>query len=680
MTPHFSRWRPCAVALVLIAATVFAYQPAWHGGFVWDDDVYIIKNPLLTASDGLRRIWLSLDSPSQYFPLVYTTFRFERSLWGLDPTGYHLVNIFLHIANALLVWRLLYQLKIPGAWIAGSIFALHPVHVESVAWITERKNVLMGLFFLLSLLAWRRFLDAPSPRGWRWYGLSLAAYALALSAKTTACTLPAALLLILWLEKKAITRARILQVLPYALLGLIMGLIAIWWERYHQGTHGDLFALGLLERLLVASRAVWFYLAKLCWPAELTFIYPQWKIDAGDPVAYLGLAGLLAVAFVIFRARSVAGRSIEVAALFFVATLAPMLGFIMLYTFRYTYVADHYQYLASIGPIALASAALVRLKENLGKFRLVTSVAAAFVLGTLGLITWRQSATYRDIETLWTSTIAKNPQCWMAYNNLGIALAGRGDHDAAIAHYEKSIALYPTFANTHYNLANAFVEKGRFDDAISACRVAIELQPRDSDTHIALGNALSGKGAWEDAIAAYAKAVTLGPQNADAHYSLGNALEQTGQLEDAVASYETTLRISADIVEAHLNLGNIRMREGREAEGVIYYEKALAIQPDSTGALNNLAWAYSSARDRRLRQGEKAVVLAERANALERQTNSTVLHTLAAAYAQTSQFERAISTAEAGLAIAVRQGKTDLAEEFRREIQLYRQGLDYRDR
>jgi tetratricopeptide (TPR) repeat protein len=678
MTPHLPRWRTCALALVLVAATIFAYQPAWHGGFIWDDDVYILKNPLLTAADGLRRIWFSLDSPSQYFPLVYTTFRFERSLWGLDPTGYHLVNIFLHLANALLLWRLLYQLKIPGAWLAGSIFALHPVHVESVAWITERKNVLMGLFFLLSLLAWRRFLDARPSHGWRWYGLSLASYALALSAKTTACTLPAALLLILWLEKKAVTRARILQVLPYALLGLIMGLIAIWWERYHQGTHGDLFALGPLERLLVASRAVWFYLAKLCWPAELTFIYPQWKIDAGDPVAYLGLAGVLAVAFVIFRARSVAGRSIEVAALFFVATLGPMLGFIMLYTFRYTYVADHYQYLASIGPIALVSAALVRGKEVAQRFRFIVAPATMGILVCLGVLTWRQSATYQDMETLWTTTIAKNPHCWMAYNNLGIALAGRGEHDAAIARYEESIALHPTFAQTHYNLANALVEKGRLDEAISACRVAIELRPRDSDTHIALGNALSAKGAWDEAIAAYATAVALRPQNADAHYSLGNALEQTGELEQAVANYETALRISADIVEAHLHLGNIRMREGREAEGVTCYEKALAIQPDSTEALNNLAWAYSSSRDRSLRNGERALILAEKANRAGGGNNSIILHTLAAAYAQTGQFEQAVRTAETALSLANHQGETELARELHREIQLYRERLDYR--
>src|SRR5213083_494673 len=203
------------LALLLVVTAILAYQPAWHGGFIWDDDAYITNNELLTAPDGLRRIWFSLDSPSQYFPLVYSTFRIEHALWGLNPTGYHWVNLLLHAANALLVWRVLARLNVPGAWLAAAIFALHPVQVESVAWITERKNVLMGFFFLLTLLAWTAFVDERTKRPWRFYGLALILYVLALSAKTTACTLPAALLLILWLQKKSINWERILQIAPF---------------------------------------------------------------------------------------------------------------------------------------------------------------------------------------------------------------------------------------------------------------------------------------------------------------------------------------------------------------------------------------------------------------------------------------------------------------------------------
>src|SRR4029453_12417532 len=181
-------------AVVLAAVTIFAYRPAWHGGFLWDDDDYVINNELLTAPDGWQRIWFSLDSPSQYFPLTYSTFRIEHALWGLNTTGYHWVNLLLHVGNALLVWAVLARLRVPGSWLAATIFALHPVQVESVAWITERKNVLMA-FFCLDGVCWPRK-SGPVD----FYLPGFISYALALSAKATACTLPAALFLILWLQ------------------------------------------------------------------------------------------------------------------------------------------------------------------------------------------------------------------------------------------------------------------------------------------------------------------------------------------------------------------------------------------------------------------------------------------------------------------------------------------------
>src|SRR5437899_8611146 len=214
-----SRRGAIAFALVLAVLTILVYRPAWNGGFLWDDDIYITKNELLTAPDGLRRIWFSFDSPSQYFPLVYTTFRVEHAFWGLNPTGYHWVNLLLHVANALLVWAVLARLKVPGAWLAGAIFALHPVQVESVAWITERKNVLMGFFFLLTLLAWIVFVDRRTKRPWLFYVLALILCLLALSAKTTACTLAVALFLILWLQKKRISWEIIFQMIPFFMLG-----------------------------------------------------------------------------------------------------------------------------------------------------------------------------------------------------------------------------------------------------------------------------------------------------------------------------------------------------------------------------------------------------------------------------------------------------------------------------
>src|SRR5213595_1356745 len=413
---------------MVAAVTILAYRPAWNGGFLWDDDAYVTNNELLTAPEGLRRIWFSLDSPSQYFPLVYTTFRVEHALWGLNPTGYHWINLVLHVANALLVWAVLARLPISGAWLAGAIFALHPVQVESVAWITERKNVLMAFFFLLTLLGWIAFVDERTRRRWIFYCVALIFYVLALSAKATACTLPAALFLILWLQNKPITMRRLVQIVPFVFLGIGMGLLAVWWERYHQGTNRAVFTfLNPIERVLVASRAVWFYLSKIFWPSNLAFIYPRWKISPADLLGYIWLLAGIAACVAIYFLRRYFGRSVEVAAAFFVATLSPVLGFIMLFTFRYTFVADHYQYLACIGPIALVSAGVVSLADMLKDYRVFILTAALFVVATLAVLTWRQSAMYGDIETLWRITLVRNPACWMAYNNLGNVLLSQAN-------------------------------------------------------------------------------------------------------------------------------------------------------------------------------------------------------------------------------------------------------------
>jgi tetratricopeptide (TPR) repeat protein len=672
--------RICLFALILCGLMILVYRPAWNGGFIWDDDDYVTKNALLTAPDGLWRIWFSLDAPSQYFPLVYTTFRMERGLWGLNPAGYHWVNLLLHVANALLLWRLLVGLKIPGAWLGAAIFALHPVQVESVAWITERKNVLMGLFFLMTLLAWIEYVDLrTATRRWIFYGAALILYLLALCAKTTACTLPAALLLILWLKKIPITWQRLTQIVPFVLLGLSMGLAAVWWERYHQGTRGALFALNPLERLLVASHAVWFYLGKLFWPSNLTFIYPQWSVYARDPLSYLWLLATGGLCAGVYFARRFFGRSVEVAGLFFVATLSPLLGFIMLYTFRYTFVADHYQYLACIGPIALVSAGIVRLEDWTKYGRQMVWALGIAIVVTLSLLTYRQSATYRDVETLWRTTIARNPGCWMAYNNLGIALVGRGELDEAISQYDKSLQLHSDYAQAHYNLGNALLQKGRIGAAIAQCQDALRLQPNDADAHVALGNALFAKGDVDKAIAHYSMALELRPDDGATYYNLGNARLAKGEIAKAVAHYQKTLELQPNVMEAHIQLGNIFLQNKDERRAIEHYEAALKVSPSSPIAQTDLAWALASASDRSLRDRRRAVELAEAANRSFGGKDAITLHALAAAYAENGEFEKAIEIARRALQLALKQRDSALADQLRREIKLYGAGSPYRE-
>jgi tetratricopeptide (TPR) repeat protein len=678
--PCRSLWRGLLFALILAAVTIFAYRPAWHGGFLWDDDVYITNNELLTAPDGLGRIWFSLDSPSQYFPLVYTTFRIEHAVWGVDPTGYHWVNLLLHIGNALLVWLVLARLKVPGAWLAGAIFALHPVQVESVAWITERKNVLMGFFFLLTLLAWIAFVKGRTKRSWLFYGLALILYLLALSAKTTACTLPAALFLILWLQKKPVSWKRIFQIIPFLVLGIAMGVLAMWWERYHQGTSRAVFTLlSPIERVLVASRAIWFYLSKLTWPSNLAFIYPRWDIAPTHLLNYAWLLATVILCGAIYFLRRYVGRSVEVAAGFFIATLSPVLGFIMLYTFRYTFVADHYQYLACIGPIALASAGLVNLADASKNSRNIIFSAAICVVALLTTLTWRQAAMYGNIETLWRMTLSRNPSCWMAHNNLGIVLFEKGQLEDAIAHYRTTLQMQPDFWDADYNLGTALLGKGQVDEAIFYCDKAVRMQPNDPDAQVALANALLQKRQIDDAIVHYEKAVAIRPDYFLARYGLGHALLENGKLDAAIEHSRAALLIRPNDADCHTVLAIALDETGQSVEAVKHYEKALEISPQSVSALNNLAWLLATGSNPSLRNGARAIQLARQADQLSGGTNALVLRTLAAAYAEGGQFGKAIESAKTGMQLGLSQGDDSLATELQQQIALYELGLPYRE-
>ncbi|PYJ57936.1 MAG: hypothetical protein DME82_01160 [Verrucomicrobia bacterium] len=673
------RGRAWLFGVLLAALTIFAYRPAWNGGFLWDDDVYITNNELLTAPDGLRRIWFSLDSPSQYFPLVYSTFRIEHALWGLNPTGYHWVNLLLHVANALLVWRVLARLNVPGAWLAGAIFALHPVQVESVAWITERKNVLMGFFFLLTLLAWLAFVDERTKRPWSFYVLALILYMLALSAKTTACTLPAALFLILWLQKKPINWKRIFEILPFLVLGIAMGLLAMWWERYHQGTsRAAITFLSPIERVLVASRAVWFYLSKLIWPSNLTFIYPKWTVSPEHLLDYIWLVAAMAVCMAIYWLRRYTGRSVEVAAAFFLATLSPVLGFIMLFTFRYTFVADHYQYLACIGPIALASAGIVSLADAL-KQRVFIWSAAVFAVAMLAVLTWRQGSMYGDIERLWRITLARNPECGMAHTNLGIVLLEKGQVDEAIVHYRAALQMQPNSWDDEYNLGTALLSKGEVDEAIVHCETAVTIQPNDPDAQVALGSVLLEKKRIDEAIMHYQKALAIRPDYFLARCGLGRALLEKGELDTAIQHFRAALLIQPEHADCHTVLAVALDEKGETAEAIQHYDKALEISPKSIPALTNLAWVIATCSNGSLRNGVRAVEIARRADELSGGSNPIVLRTLAASYAEAGQFEKATETAGTAIQLSRLSGDHSLSWALEKQLRLYRLGIPYRE-
>ena len=544
---------------------VLAYLPVWHAGFIWDDDRYVTQNRLLDSLGGLWRIWFSQDAPSQYVPLTYTSFWIEHALWGLWASGYHIVNVLLHAANAWLLWRLLKRLAVPGAWLAAALFALHPVQVESVAWISERKNVLALLFMLLAAGAWLDFIESPLPAGKRSYRRALLFHALALAGKATACLLPVALLCLLWLKGEKLNRRRLQQLVPFVLLGIGIGLIAMWWERHHQGTEGAMFSLSPLARVLVASRAVWFYPGKLVWPVDLSFIYPQWPINAAEPQGYVWLLACL-TALAVFLARRPRLDGIGVAAVFYVAMLSPLLGFIMLYTFRYTFVADHYQYVACIGPLTLAAAGLAGVFERIkSKYSVPALAAGGALLCVLGGLTWAQCGAYDNRGTLWRDTLKKNPGCWMAENNLANFLVQQGQTDEALAHYQRALALKPDYADAHYNYGVILLRLGQKDAGVAHLEAALWSEPDHARAHNNLGIVLIEAGRLDEAIGHFERALQRQPKLTSARINLAVALSRQGHVDQAISQVQQVLKLNPRDVEAQRLLAILSERKASAA-------------------------------------------------------------------------------------------------------------------
>jgi tetratricopeptide (TPR) repeat protein len=673
-----ARWEsPFFRGALLILLTLIAYIPATRCGYIWDDDVYVTENPLLSASDGLRRIWFSFDSPSQYFPLVYTTLRLEHALWGLAPLGYHCVNILLHGVNAVLLWRLLMRLEIPGAWYAAAIFAVHPVQVESVAWVTELKNVEMGFFFLLTLLAWTEFDKGAaddrlhSRRDWRFYGLSLVFYALALFAKTTACTLPAALLLIVWLRGERIGWRRLFEMIPYGALGVGMGLLTVWWERYHQGTQGKLFTMGLPERALIAARGVWFYADKLFWPAKLTFSYPRWPLPPAEPAAALWLLALCVLAGAAFFARRVLGRGPFAALAFYVATLGPVLGFLMLYTFRYSFVADHYQYLACIGPITVVCAGAAMLADHYPNIRKAIGAAGAIVILTLGVLTWRQCRIYRSDESIWRDTLRKNPESLMAHYNLANGLMRDGAYFKSLAQYNRAVQIDPTFFEARCNRAEILTRLGRLPEAAADYQEAVAIEPDSAVIQNSYGSLLEQMGRTNEAVAHFQEALRLQPHSGIAEKNLADALASEGDFAGALPYYEELAQLYPNLPQSHMILAHTDVSLGKIAGAIGEYREAIRLSPRSPEALTRLAWLLANSNDPKLRNSAEAVTLAKQACEFTHYENGVSLDTLAAAYAADGRLTDAIAASHLAIDAATNAGDTKSAADFEKRMEGY---------
>jgi len=552
--------------LILVVAVIVTYQPVWYAGFVWDDDYHVTTNPCIVGPLGLKEIWTT--SAGQFFPLTLTTFWVVHALWGLAPLPYHLVNVFQQAACAVLLWRVLLSLKIPGAWLGAALWALHPLQVESVAWISEMKNTQSCLFYLLTILFFVRWLRTKNPEqrcGTNWnYGLTLFFAALAMASKSSTVVLPVVLALCAWWMEGRWHWRHLMRLAPLFLMSVVASAITMWPQTPEVAALADSQgARSWPERLATAGDAVWFYLGKLVWPHPLITVYPRWEIDAGQVISYLPLLAVIVVLFILWLKRESRFRSCFFALAYFLVVLSPFLGLIDQSFWRYSFVEDHLQYLASIGPLALVGAGMVTLADFVisSRFWLRSSLCAGLLL-VLGLSSWQRAWAYESEETLWRDTLAKNPECWAGENNLGGTLFQKGQVDDAIAHFQKALEINPTYIEAHNNLGLALIKKGHVDEAI----------------------------------AQYQETLGINPGYAEAHYNLGNAVLQKGQLDEAMAQYQEALEINPNFAEAHSNLGAVFFQKGQVDAAIVQFQEALKLKPDYVDAQNNLAKVKAMAR------------------------------------------------------------------------------------
>ena len=599
---------------------VISYLPAmlW-GGFVWDDRIITYAEPVQEVS-GLWQIWFSpsaIGEEGHYWPLVYTTFWLEHKLWGFAPAGYHVVNVLLHLANVLLLWHLLRRLAVPGAWVVAAVFAVHPLHVESVAWVIERKDVLSGLFYLTAVLAWMRFVEQPNSRRYAW---SLALYTAAMLSKSIAITLPAAFLIWHWWKQSRVTSTDLLRLVPFGVVGLV---ITVGDLSFYRSVEPLSLGYSLTERTLIAAHALWFYAGKLLWPTNLAVIYPLWDIRVADPLAWGYIIAAVALVAALWRFRHQLGRGPLAGALFFAVTLLPVLGFIDYGYMQFSFVADRYQYLAGVGILAvvigMAAYGVGLLPDLWQKGALGVAVVALVVLG---LLTWRQASIYRSSETLNRHIIVLNPQARNAHLNLGILLYDQARYEEALemariavkqrpdyskthdylgailnalgrfeeaeTHLRRAIALNPQEKYAHFNLGNTLCEQGRYEEALGVARVAVEQRPDFAEAHTTLGIALTALGHFEEAEAHLRRAIVLNPHTQNVHLNLGMTLYYQGRYEEALEAAHVAVEQRPDFALAHAKLGLALNALGRSKEAGTPLRRALALNPQDVDSFQKL--------------------------------------------------------------------------------------------
>ena len=584
----------------------FASLPALGAGFVWDDEPLITANPLLRSLSGLAEIWSGART-ADYFPLTNTIFWIEYHLFGVHAAGYHALNIFLQSANALLVWAVLRRLEIPGAWLAGLIFGIHPVHAESVAWISELKNLLSMFFFLVSLLCFFEIEEKRAFSSSVAYVASLCFFLFALLSKTHVVFLPVVILLCAWwrrsssLERNNGAGGRqvakrgsphfhreMIRTWPFFLVAIALGLLTLWFQS--RGIGEEEIVLGSFGRRFAnAGMAVWWYAGKVFAPIRLMNVYPSWRFDSPRLVEWLPLLALIGVMLILWRWRNRWTRSLLFAFAYFVVALLPVLGLLrMAYARSGTLVADHFQYFADISLIALFSAGVARLLDSRPRWiKIVTGAVVTLLLGAIGSYTWARTEIYRNEETLWQDNFSKNPDAWQGHNRIGQLFFDKGKFAEAAQHFKRATELKPEIPDNYNSLGLAYCRLERFDEGIVEYRKALQLKGEKPSTAKSAGVATMRTN--------LANALTLTANNlidsARVLFEQGAAIAAEAdrktameRYEEAISEYEKALELEPQHPAIHRNLGLVLIRLGRYDEAIVHLQTVLRQVPNEPTA------------------------------------------------------------------------------------------------